>query len=200
VSDGAVRRAVIGKQGWIKRQKAKFAAQPRESSREMVAGESHYYLGKRYRIRVHEDCDASGTVALRNKSYIDLYVRPDASRDDRETVMLRWYRDQLRNMIPPLLDRWQPLLGVSVTRWGIRRMKTKWGSCNPQAGRIWLNLELVKKPPQCLEFVVVHELVHLLERNHSERFVGHMDRCMPQWRFHQHELNAAPLAHTNWEY
>jgi len=199
VSDDAVRLAVIGKLGWIKRQRARFEAQPRQSEREMVSGESHYLWGRRYRLRVTEQ-PGPPRIVLRNKSTLELHVQPEASAERRERVLQRWYRQQLKVLIPPLLEKWQPVLGVQVVEWRIKKMKTKWGACNVEARRIWLNLELVKKPVQCLEYLVVHELVHLLERHHNDRFMAIMDKSLPQWRLHRHELNAAPLAHETWSY
>ena len=199
VTDEAVRLAVIGKLGWIKRQRARFEAQPRQSAREMVRGESHYFLGTRYRLCVIQQNGAS-RVALRNRSTMELYVRPGTSAEQRERILHRWYRQQLKEIIPPLVEKWQPVLGVQIAGWGIKKMKTKWGTCNVGARRIWLNLELAKKPTQCLEYIVVHELVHLIERHHNERFVSIMDKHLPQWRLHRQELNAAPLAHEAWSY
>lgn len=198
VSDEAVRLAVIGKLAWIKRQQAKFEAQPRQSRREMVRGESHYFLGQRYRLRVigHH---AAGKVVLRNAS-IDLYVRPETSADQREQVLQRWYREQLRALIPPLLEKWQLVLSVDMADWGVKKMKTKWGACTIDARRIWINLELAKKPLQCLEYIIVHELVHLLERHHNDRFQILMDQFLPQWRLHREELNRGPLGYEDWEY
>ena len=199
VSDEAVRLAVIDKLGWIRRQKAKFAEQPRQSQREMVNGESHYFLGRRYRLRVHER-DAPASVALRGIASLDLFVRPGTSTEQREAVLLRWHREQLKAQIPPLLEKWQPILGVEVADWGIKKMKTKWGSCNPAFRRVWFNLELAKKPVQCLEYIVVHELVHLLERHHDERFTSIIDARFPQWRQYRDMLNMLPLAHEEWGY
>lgn len=199
ISDEAVRLAVIDKLGWIKRQKAKFAEQPRQSQREMVNGESHYFLGQRYRLRVHE-FDAPARVAVRGIASLDLFVRPGASAAQREAVLLRWYREQLKALIPPLLEKWQPIIGVQVKHWGIKKMKTKWGSCNPMAQRVWLNLELAKKPVLCLEYIVVHELVHLLERNHSDRFTALVDGFMPNWRVCRDTLNSGVLGHEVWGY
>lgn len=198
VSDEAVRLAVIDKLAWIRRQRARFAAQPRQSEREMVNGESHYFLGRRYRLRVHEQ-EAPARVALRGVGSLDLFVRPGSPAEARETVLLNWYREQLKALIPPLLDKWQTALGVRVSAWGVKKMKTKWGSCTPSAGRIWLNLELAKKPAPCLEYIVVHELVHLLERHHSERFTALMDRHLPDWRSRRDRLNAGTLGHERWE-
>ena len=197
VSNEAVRLAVVDKLGWIKRQKAKFAEQARQSQREMVNGESHYFLGQRYRLRVHEQ-DAPARVAVRGIASLDLFVRPGTSAEQREAILLRWHREHLKVLIPPLLEKWQPVLGVQVVDWGIKKMKTKWGSCNPISGRVWFNLELAKKPVQCLEYIVVHELVHLLERHHDERFSALMDTHVPQWRQVRETLNRSPLGHEAW--
>jgi hypothetical protein len=199
VSDSAVGRAVIGKLGWIKRQRARFDAQARESAREMVSGESHYFLGRRYRLRVIEH-NGAGRVELRNRGILELYVRQQTDQRERERILQRWYRQHLRELIPPLLTKWAAVLGVQPADWGIKRMKTKWGACNADARRIWLNLELAKKPVQCLEYLVVHELMHLIERHHNDRFVSLMDRHLPNWRSRRQELNSAPLAHDTWSY
>lgn len=199
VSDEAVRLAVIDKLGWIKRQRAQFEEQPRQSQREMVNGESHYFLGRRYRLRVHEQ-KGPARVAVRRIASLDLFVRPGTTTEQRELVLLRWHREQLKELIPPLLEKWQPKLGIEVADWGIKKMKTKWGSCNIDARRIWINLELAKKPVQCLEYIVVHELVHLLERHHNDRFREYMDQFMPQWRHYREMLSQTPLGHEDWEY
>ena len=199
MSDSAVRLAVARRLGWIKRQRARFAAQPRQSQREMVNGESHYYLGRRYRLRVVEG-QRAGTVVVRHGTVLELqlYGAPDA--EGRERVLLRWYRERLRELVLPMLEKWEPVLGVRVHEWGIKRMKTRWGGCNAEAQRIWLNLELAKKPIQCLEYVVVHELVHLIERNHDGKFIALMDRHLPAWRHRKRELAAAPLGSAEWKY
>lgn len=199
VSDEAVRLAVIDKLGWIKRQRAQFAEQPRQTQREMVNGESHYFLGQRYRLRVHEQ-DGPAKVAVRGIASLDLFVRPGASAEQREAVLLHWYREQLKAMIPPLLEKWQLILGVQASHWGIKKMKTKWGSCNPTAKRLWFNLELAKKPVMCLEYIVVHELVHLLERKHTERFTALMDGFLLHWRVYREMLNSGVLGHEVWAY
>ena len=198
VSDEAVRLAVIGKLGWIKRQRASFAAQHRQSEREMVSGESHYFLGRRYRLRVIEHPGTS-KVVLRGNAALDLYVRPGADVESRRRVLLRWYRRELRALMPPLLAKWQPVVGVQVADWRIKKMKTKWGSCSIKASRVWLNLELVKKPARCLEYVIVHELVHLLERHHTDRFRALLDEFMPRWRIAREELKSSPLSHEEWQ-
>jgi predicted metal-dependent hydrolase len=165
----------------------------------MVSGESHYFLGKRYRLRVIKH-DGTASVVVRNKSTIELRVRPATSAEQRERVLQRWYRQQLKELIPPLLEKWQAAMGVKVADWRIKKMKTKWGACSAGAGRIWLNLELAKKPVQCLEYLIVHELAHLIERHHNDRFLSLMDQHLPNWRQYRAALNAAPLAHESWSY
>lgn len=199
VSDDAVRLAVITRLGWIKRQREKFDTQPRQSQREMVRGESHYFLGRRYRLNVIEQ-QGPGKAALRGKVVMDLYVRPGSDAPAREKVLQRWYRAQLKALIPPLLEKWQKDVGVAVAAWGIKKMKTKWGGCNPATRSIWLNLELAKKPVECLEYIIVHELVHLLERHHDEHFMARMDALLPQWRLVRDRLNKGPLGHESWRY
>jgi predicted metal-dependent hydrolase len=199
VSDDAVRLAVIERLGWIKKRQAALAAQQRQSAREMVSGESHYYLGRRYRLHVVES-QGSAWVAVRNLNTLELHVRGDADVAARERVLARWYRERLRELAPPLLEKWEANLGVHPTSWGIKKMKTKWGACNADTGRIWLNLELAKKPVQCLEYLIVHELMHLVERRHDDRFVALMDHHLPQWRSIRDELNQAPLGHAEWTY
>ena len=198
VDDEAVRLAVVGKLGWIKRQRAKFQAQPRQSQRRMVSGESHYFLGQRYRLRVHERSGAILRIALRGKACMDLFVRPETTPERREQVLHDFYRVELKRLVPELLDKWQPRLGVEVRALGIKRMKTKWGTCNIEARRIWLNLELAKKPVQCLEYILVHELTHLLERHHNERFQALLDQHLPQWRTYRDQLNGSMLAEEHW--
>lgn len=199
VTDDAVRLAVIGKLGWIKRQQTRFEAQFRQSEREMVRGESHYFLGARYRLRIIQQARPSGVV-LRNRSTMELYAQAEATAEQRERVLQRWYRQQLKELIPPLLEKWQAVLGVQVADWRIKKMKTKWGTCSVKARRIWFNLELVKKPVQCLEYILVHEMGHLLERHHNDRFTTLMDKFVPRWRLHRDELNRAPLCHELWRY
>jgi len=199
LDDEAVRLAVISRLGWIRRQQSGFGQQDRQSLREMTTGESHYFQGRRYRLDVIEH-DGPTSVTLPNNATMQLRVRPGTGRDKREAVLHRWYRRRLREQIPELIAAWEPVIGVEVAAWGIRKMKTRWGSCNIEARRVWLNLELAKKSPACLEYILAHEMVHLLERHHSDRFRELMDRLMPQWRLHRDELNRAPLAHEEWVY
>lgn len=193
LSDDAIRLAILGRLAWIRRQQAHFAAQERQSPRQYVSGECHYVAGRAYRLRVLE-ADAAPQVRLAGGGFLELQVRPHSTPAQREAVLHAWYRQRLRDEIPALIARWEQVLGVQVTAWGIKRMKTRWGTCNPDAQRIWLNLELAKKPPACLEYVVVHELVHMLVRPHNAAFIAHMDRTLPNWRQWRDELNRAPLA------
>lgn len=197
VSNEAVRLAVIGKLGWIKRQQARFERQPRQSEREMVSGESHYFAGQRYRLRVYA-ANGPAKVMIRNSSTIELYVRSGSSVGTRRKVLMNWYRQHLKDAIPPLIAKWQKRLGVKAAAFGVKRMKTKWGTCSVEARRIWVNLELAKKSADTLEYVVTHELVHLLARHHDDRFIAIMDEHLPRWRALRDELNCLPLAHEAW--
>jgi hypothetical protein len=190
---------VVTRLAWIKRQRAKFAGQNRQSAREFTTGESHYFLGQRYRLNVVIQ-DGAAHVGIRNNRTVDLFVREGSDTAQRERVLLAWYRQQLKELIPPLIHKWEAIVGAKVAEWGVKRMKTKWGTCNIKARRIWLNLELAKKPVQCLESIIVHEMVHLLERHHNDRFTTLMDGFMPQWRHHRAEMNRAPLGHETWGY
>ena len=199
LSDEAVRLAVITRLPWIKRQQANFQAQERQSAREYLSGESHYYQGHRYLLNVIYH-NAPPKVVIRNKKWLDLFVRTASDRTQRERVLLKWYRQQLKAIIPPLIKKWEAIIGVEVADWRIKHMKTKWGTCNIEKQRIWLNLELIKKPTHCLEYIIVHEMVHLLERHHNDRFTAYMTQFMPQWPFFRDELNKAPLGHAEWDY
>jgi hypothetical protein len=197
ISDEAVRLAVVTRMGWIKRQQAKFDAQPRQTERSYVSGESHFFFGQRFRLNTIDGAPA-GRVYIRNSRTLDLHVRSGSDQATRERVFQDWYRRELRTRAAPLMATWAETFGIDLPHWGIKRMKTKWGTCNIAAKRVWLNLELVKKPPQCLEYVIVHELIHFFERNHSDRFVALLDQKLPNWRLIRDELNAEPLAHEDW--
>ena len=199
VSDDAVRLAVIARLNWIRKRQAALERQERQSEREMVTGESHYVNGRRYLLDVLER-DAPFRVTIRNNRRLELQVRPGSDRERRARALWDWYRQSLRRQIPALLEKWEPVIGVRVAACGIKRMKTRWGTCNVESRRIWVNLELAKKPPECLEYILVHEMVHLIERAHNDRFRGYMDEFMPQWRHHRERLNRAPLAHEDWSY
>jgi predicted metal-dependent hydrolase len=165
----------------------------------MVTGESHYVQGRRYRLDVIE-VTGRPSVVVRDGHTLQIRVRAGASATEREQLLQRWHRRLLRSQVSDLLAKWETIIGVDVAGWGIKKMKTRWGTCNSEARRIWINLELAKKPPICLEYIVVHELMHLIERRHSQRFRELMDRHLPQWRMYRDELNRAPLAHEGWTY
>ena len=197
VNDDNVRLAVISRLKWIKTQQANFKAQPRQSERELVTGESHYFFGKRYRLEVIER-QGRHEVQIKNNSTLQLFVNPGTTKIRRALVLNEWYRQQLKDRIPKLISRWEPVIGQEVSDWGIKKMKTKWGSCNANEGRIWLNLELAKKPVDCLEYVLVHELVHLVERNHGNQFKAYMDQFLPRWRQVREVLKREPLKDEMW--
>jgi len=188
----------ISKLAWIQQQQAKLREQERETPRDYVDRESHYVWGKRYLLTVDER-DAPPGIELQHHR-MRLRVRPGTGEAKRQALVEAWYREQLKAAVPPLLAEWQPRLGVAVERWFVQRMKTRWGSCNHRARTIRLNTELAKKPAECLEYIVVHELVHLLEPTHNARFVALMDQCMPQWRFHREALNRLPVRQETWRY
>jgi predicted metal-dependent hydrolase len=178
VSDRAVRQLVMAKFDWIKGKQAEISARPQPRSRKMVSGETLDFLGQAYRLNIIEHQGAA-RVELTDQS-LDLYVRPTTGVARRAVLLDQWYRRQLKSWIPQLLTRWQPIIGVQVADWGVKKMKTRWGSCNIRARRIWLNLELAKKPFACVEYVLVHELVHLLEPSHNARFKQLMHQFLPQ--------------------
>jgi predicted metal-dependent hydrolase len=199
VNDDHVRLAIIGRLPWIRKRQKHFREQPRQSAREMVTGESHYVFGKRYLLEVVERW-GKHEVKVKNNTTLLLHVRPGTTTANKLLVLNDWYREQLKQRIPGLLVKWQNKIGVEASSWGVKRMRTRWGSCNIQRRGIWLNLELAKKPPECLEYVLVHELVHILERHHNNRFRGFLDRYMPTWRVARDVLKREPLAHEDWAY
>lgn len=193
-----IRVFAINKLKWIKKQQTIFKNQERETPREYISKESHYFKGKRYLLEVIEHSHPPKVVLKHNT--IQLYIKPNTSFEKRRAILEEWYREQLKNLLPSITSKWERKIGVQANVFGIRKMRTKWGSCNTEKKRIWLNLELAKKPVECLEFIIVHELVHLLERSHNERFVKYMNEFMPKWRFHRDELNKLPYSHLDWDY
>ena len=188
VPDEAVRLAVVGKLGWIKRQQAKVERQSRQSAREYVSGESHYFQGKRYRLNVTIQAGPA-RIELRGMDILLLSIKEGSTTAKRERVFREWHRRQLKALIPPLIEKWERKIGVNVGQVGVKHMKTKWGVCNIKTHHISLSLELVKKPVECLEYVIVHEMVHLLERLHNDRFKTLMDKFIPSWRLLREQLN-----------
>lgn len=196
MTDTAIRMAVISRIPWIKKKQRDFAGQARQSDREMVSGECHYYWGKRYRLNVIERAGRHEVKVSGGK--IHLFVRPDTSVENRALVLTEFYRTQLKDQLKKLIPVWQQRIGVDLSDWQIKKMKTKWGSCNIDAQRIWLNLELAKKSPECLEYVLVHELIHFLERRHTEYFRAQMDKFLPNWQERRELLNKLPLKFDSW--
>lgn len=145
------------------------------------------------------EVDTTPLVVVKHKT-IELYVKPRTSFEKKQKIIDDWYRNQLKELTIPIVEKWESVMGVSVNEIGVRKMKTKWGTCNNETKRIWLNLELAKKPFHCIEYIIVHELVHLLERNHNERFLTYMDKFMPEWRTLRQELNRLPVSHVEWKY
>jgi predicted metal-dependent hydrolase len=199
VDEDAIRLFAISKMGWIKRNQRKFHGQERIQAREYKERESHYFQGHRYLLNIIEH-DAAPKLVLKSKKYIELYVRPGTSKEKCHEIMTEWYRKQLKGQIPDIIAKWEKILNVEVYDWHVKQMKTKWGSCKIEKKRILLNLELAKKPERCLEYIIVHEMVHLLERNHNERFLYYMDTYIPNWRQLKSELNKLPVSHADWSY
>ena len=193
-----IRVFAISKLSWIKQQQETLIDQARETPRDYIERESHYFMGKRYMLRVIEH-KAKPRVEI-DHNYIYLYIRPNTPHTKRKEVFEDWYRNELKKVVPQLITKWENKIGVKSREFGIKKMKTRWGTCKVEAKRIWLNLELARKPKICLEYIIVHELVHLLESTHNQRFVNFMDEFMPKWRFHREELNRLPFSHLDWKY
>ncbi len=199
INEDAIRLFAISKLGWIKRNQIKYLEQERITEREYKERESHYFQGRRYLLKIIET-DQKPTIVLKSKKYIEMYVKPNTPTEKKHQLLNEWYRNQLKKQIPEIIEKWEKILNVKVNDWKIRQMKTQWGSCNIEKKRIWLNLELAKKPQHCLEYIIVHEMVHLLERHHNDRFLYYMDKYLPIWRQLKTELNKLPLSHADWSY
>lgn len=193
-----IRAFAISKLDWIRAQQEKLQMQEREMAREFIDRESHYLWGRRYLLEVSE-VDQAPSVALKGKR-MHLQVRPQHDEAKRKEIVEGWYREQMKSDMPPLIAKWEPLIGVKVEDFYVQRMKTMWGGCNPVKRTIRLNTELAKKPRECLEYIIVHEMVHLLELPHNDRFVLHMDRFMPNWTHRRDLLNQLPVRHEKWRY
>jgi predicted metal-dependent hydrolase len=197
LDDDAVRLAVVQRLVWIRKHQDKLRNAQRQTQREMVSGESHFVWGVRYRLRVIEE-PAPTRIGLQSDRLV-LRTPGTSTTQARVKALREWEREQLRERIPGLIATWEPVVGRAVPQWSIRRMKTKWGSCNRETGHLWFNLELAKKHPDCLEYIVVHEMTHLRERGHGERFTKLMDGFLPDWRARRDQLNSSPLAEENWD-
>ncbi len=193
-----IRGFLVAKLPWIRQQQRKLREQERETEREYLDRESHYVLGKRCLLYVIED-DAPPRVELRNQRLV-LRVRPGTSEEAKQHLLDEWYRHLLKDTAAPVIAKWEPLLRVRVQKCFVQRMKTKWGSCNHKRGTIRLNTELAKKPRECLEYLIVHEMIHLIEPTHNARFQKLLADAMPRWQHHRQQLNRLPLRHETWEY
>ena len=193
-----IRLFSISKLGWIRKQQEKLKKQKREAPREYISRESHFYLGQRYLLKVIEQ-KAKPKVVLKHNT-IELYIRKGTSKAKKEKILQGWYREQLKKIALQYVEKLEKKINVKVTEICIRKMKTKWGTCNSNAKRIWLNTELAKKPIESIEYILIHEMVHFLERNHNGKFTAYMDKFFPKWKHLREELNRAPLGHVEWKY
>jgi predicted metal-dependent hydrolase len=193
-----IRVFAIAKIDWIRDQQKKLLGQERESSREFLNRESHFVWGERYLMKVIK-VDKSPSLEVKNKQLV-FRVRSDWCQADKQAFLDSWYRELIKESAEDLLPKWEKKLGVEVGKLFVQRMKTKWGSCNSKAASIRLNSELAKKPRECLEYIIVHEMAHILEPTHNQLFIRIMDQNMPKWRSHQQLLNSLPVKHENWDY
>lgn len=196
LDDDQVRIAVVQRLSWIKRQREQLSAAARQTEREMITGESHYIWGVRKRLKVVER-PGNTHLELEGDKLV-LYTAAETSIDKRRKALDRWYRIQLRHTLPELIEKWSIKLEVTVPKWTVRQMKTKWGSCNRENRHLWFNVELAKKHPDCLEYIVAHEMTHYFERNHTERFSALMDMNLPDWLTRRTNLNKSPLSAEKW--
>lgn len=198
MSLNTVRVFAISKLAWIKQQQRKLREQERETPREFIDRESHYVWGSRYLLKVAESEQAPSVELAHGKMV--LRVRAGTNKAKRREIVEQWLRKQLRDATPPLIEKWERLMGVKVKRVFIQRMKTKWGGCNHHAGSIRLNTDLARKPRECLEYIIVHEMAHLIEPTHNKRFIALMDRFVPKWQSYRATLNRLPVRHERWDY
>jgi predicted metal-dependent hydrolase len=196
LDDDQVRLAIIHRLVWIKRQREQLLSAERQTEREMVTGESHYVWGARRRLTVVERPGRAHVEVDGNR--LILYVSEQSTTDQRRAALDRWHREQLKQAIPELISKWEARLDVTVPKWSVRRMRTKWGTCNRETRHLLVNTELVKKHPDCLEYIVVHEMAHYFERGHGERFKNLLDSCLPDWRSRRDQLNRTPLVAEKW--
>jgi len=195
MSPDAIRAFALSKLDWIRHQQFKLRQYERETPREYRDSESHYVWGKLYQLKLIEGSHAPSIDLTDGQMYLRL--RPDTPPGKKQAIMEEWYRAQVAEAVPPLIAKWEAAMAVKVERFFVRRMNTRWGSCTPRTRRIRLNTELAKKSPELLEYVVVHEMVHLIERHHNGRFAHLMDQHLPNWRYLRKALNHAPPAHTD---
>ena len=197
MNDDAIRLAVISRLSWIKKQIKSFQEQKRESKSEMVSGESHYFLGKRYLLDVIYDSNKHFIVLKHSK--IELHIKKNTTTENRYKLLLEWYRIELKKIVEKLIKKWEEKLNIELNGWQIKKMKTKWGSCNIEKKYLTLNLYLARVPVECIEYIVVHEIVHLFERHHNNNFEKYMDSYLPQWREYRKKLQEISLSYQNWK-
>ncbi len=195
-NDETLRLFLISKTSWIKKQQRKFSQQKRQTSRKYTAGESHYLFGKEYRLKIISTKESSKIII--KKTSMDLYLKSNYTVLEKEKIFEKFYRQELEKVIPKLLKKWESKVDVKSKQIKTRKMKTKWGSCDTKKKQILLNLELAKKPFHCIDYVLVHELVHLKERKHNDRFIELLESAYPKWQEHKEELNQGILSHFEW--
>lgn len=193
-----IRVFAISKLAWIKTQQRKMQTQEREEPREYLDRESHYVWGQRYLLKRIEK-EAAPSIEIKHRKLV-MQVRPGMDETRSQEILEAWYREQIRSALPALIAKWETVIGVKVGHIFVQRMKTKWGSCNPASHAIRLNTDLAKKPRECLEYIVVHEMAHLLEPTHNARFTSLMDLFLPQWQHLRGDLNRLPVRHEDWDY
>ena len=198
MNENAIRSMLAVKLPWIKQQQKSFKAQDRQTKREYVSGEAIYFMGRKYKLELIYK-DETPKVFLKGKTKIILQTRPDASADKKSEVFNDWLRRELKPLLTELVEIWQKKLNVQAKSWQVKEMKTKWGTCNHKNKTILFNLELAKKPITCIEYVVVHELAHLIERTHNERFIQILDANLPKWQSTKADLNRFILSYQNWD-
>lgn len=198
MTEDNIRLAVISKLSWIKKQQKKFIEQLRQSKREMISGETHYFLGRSYRLKIIEFAGKPEIELKQNE--LRLYIPLDLDVESRKKILYQWYRNELKKLIPGIVEKWEKKIPVHVSDWKIRKMKTKWGSCNIENQSLLLNLELIKKSQECIEYIIVHEMIHLLERHHNENFKGLMTQYFPNWQIIRKVLNESALGHEEWKF
>lgn len=189
MSEDSIRLFLITKTQWINQKVSQILSHTRQTTREYVSGENHYYKGHRYRLKVVFH-NAPPKVEIKGFDYIILYVRESMSEERRAEILKEWYRKEFKAILPPLIEKWEEILGVKVNKWDVKQMKTLWGSCNHQKHNILFNLELIKKPLHCIEYVVAHELLHIRVRLHNEEFTKLLTHYFPNWRQVKDELNS----------
>ena len=189
VSDYTIHEFIIAQLSWIKKHQTKYLNQTNQMQINYDSGESHYFWGQIYQLNIIEIKSKNHKNVKLDKNTMTLFIKPNASHDRREKILYEWYRSEIQKIVPNLIKKWEPIIGKTISEWRIRKMKTRWGSCNIKVKRIWLNIELAKKPPECIEYVLVHEMVHLLERYHNKNFYQYMDHFLPKWKSYRKLLN-----------